>query len=129
MTEDTMIRVDPTNSEDEAGYDPTGSVREAFARLYTDGRAYAEAEMERQKLRAGIAGTAVRDAVILGAAGSILAFAGLVAFLVGMTLALAPLLGPGWAACAVFGISLLLALILVRIAKGRITKMKKAIGS
>ncbi|WP_340264142.1 hypothetical protein [Sphingobium mellinum] len=127
MTEDTTIRAEPADPQGESEPEQTGSVRDVFARLYTDGRAYADAEIKRQKLRAGIAGTAVRDAVIFGAAGVLLVFAGLVAFLVGLTIALAPHLGAGWAACAVFGASLLVALILLLVAKGRITKMRKAI--
>lgn len=108
---------------------PTDSVGEAFARLYADGRAYADAEIERQKLRAGIAGAGVRDAVIFGAAGVLILFAGLVAFLVGLVLLLTPPLGAGWATVAVFGSSLLVALVLLLLAKARITRMKKAIRS
>lgn len=129
MTEDTIIKAEPADPEGAAGQEQTDSVREAFARLYADGRAYADAEIERQKLRATIAGIAVRDAVILGAAGALLVFAGLVAFLVGLTIALVPHIGAGWAACAVFGASLLVALMLLLIAKGRITRMTKAIRS
>lgn len=103
------------------------SIRDAFARLYTDGRAYADAEIERQKLRAGVAGAGVRDAVIFGAAGVMLVFAGLVAFLVGLVLTLATRLGAGWATGLVFGSSLLVALVLLLLAKARIARMKKAI--
>jgi hypothetical protein len=71
------------------------SVRSAFSKLYTDGRAYADAEIERQKLRAGIAGAGVRDAAIFATAGFMLAFAGLIAFLVGMVLMLSRHLGAG----------------------------------
>lgn len=105
----------------------TDTVRDAFARLYDDGRAYAGAEIERQKLRAGIAGAGVRDAVIFAATAVMLVFAGLIAFLVGLVLMLTPRLGAGWATAIVFGSSLLVALALLLLAKARITRMKKAI--
>lgn len=104
------------------------SVKDSFARLYSDGRAYASAEMERQKLRAGIVASGVRDAAIFGAIGATLAFASLVACLVGLILTLAPWLGTGGATLAVVGISLLVALLLLMAAKKRISRMKKDVG-
>ncbi|HKY82100.1 MAG TPA: phage holin family protein [Sphingobium sp.] len=124
MTEEPSLVAPPPQVDEQ-----TDSVRDAFAQLYADGRAYADAEIERQKLRAGIAGAGVRDAVIFGAAGVMLAFAGLVALLVGLILLLSPQVGPGWATAIVFGASLLIALALLLVAKSRITRMKKAIGS
>ncbi|UZW56541.1 phage holin family protein [Sphingobium sp. JS3065] len=103
------------------------SVRDVFTRLYADGRAYAEAEVERQKLRAGIVGAGVRDAAILATAAITLIFAAIVAGLVGLILALAPYLGTGWATGAVFGGALIIALLLLLIARGRIDRMKKAL--
>ncbi|WP_255326217.1 hypothetical protein [Sphingobium sp. EM0848] len=105
------------------------SVRDVLTRLYTDGRAYAEAEVERQKLRAGLVGAGMRDALILGAVAIVLAFASLVACLIGFILVLAPLVGTGWATCIVVGGGLVLALILLLFAKGRIDRMKKAVRS
>ncbi len=103
------------------------SVRDVFARLYADGRAYATAEAERQKLRAGLVGSAVRDAAIFAGVAIMLVFAALVAFLIGLIIALAPQLGPLWATFAVLGASLLVALVLLLLAKARIGRMKKAI--
>ncbi|WP_240334283.1 hypothetical protein [Sphingobium estronivorans] len=105
------------------------SVRDVLTRLYTDGRAYAEAEVERQKLRAGLVGAGIRDALILGAVGIVLVFASLVACLVGVILVLSPLVGTGWATCIVFGGGVILALILLLLARGRIDRMKKAVTS
>ncbi len=117
-----MLTQEPlqTDAQDE-------SVRDVFARLYSDGRAYAEAEVERQKLRAGIAGAGIRDALIFALVGIMLVFAAIVAGLVGVILALSPLVGPGWATGAVFGGALVIALILLLFAKGRIDRMRKAI--
>lgn len=120
MTEEPIAAAEPPEAD---------SVRATFARLYADGRAYATAEIDRQKLRAGIAGAGVRDIAIMAAAGLMLAFAGLIAFLVGLVLLLTPPLGAGWAACLVFGCSLGVALMLLMVAKARFSSVKKAIGS
>ncbi len=103
------------------------SVKEVFARLYSDGRAYASAEAERQKLRVGIIGTAVRNAAIFVIVALMLVFATIVAFLIGLIIALSPQLGPLWATFAVLGASLLVALILLLLAKNAITGMLKAL--
>ena len=104
------------------------SVKESFARLYNDGRAYASAEMERQKLRAAIAAAGVRDAVIFGAIGIVFGFASIVACLVGIILTLAPHIGTGWATMSVVGASLVITVILMIVAKMRIDRMRKDIG-
>ncbi len=70
------------------------SVRDAFARLFADARAYAAAEAEKQKLRAGIVATGVRNAAILGVIAFVLLFASIVALLVGLIHVLEPLIGP-----------------------------------
>lgn len=103
------------------------SVRATFTRLYADGRAYAQAEVERQKLRAGIVGVGVRNAAILGVVALMLLFAAIVALLVGLVIALAPMIGPLWAALTVFGGGLLVAILLLLLAKGQIGHMRKAI--
>lgn len=108
---------------------PDESVRDVFARLYADGRAYAAAEAEKQKARAGLVGAGVRDAAILAGVAIMLVFATLVAFLIGLIIALVPQLGPLWAICAVLGASLLVAIGLLLLAKARISRMKKAIAS
>lgn len=106
---------------------PDESVRDVFARLYADGRAYAAAEADKQKARAGLIGAGVRDAAILAGVAIMLVFATLVAFLIGLIIALAPQLGPLWATFAVLGASLLVAIGLLLLAKARISRMKKAI--
>ena len=111
----------------QAGPEQEDGVRATFAKLYTDGRAYADAEIERQKLRVGIAGAGVRDAAIFATVGFMLSFAGLIAFLVGLVMALSPHLGAGWSALAVFGGALLIAAILLLLAKARISRMRRAI--
>lgn len=103
------------------------SVKDVLARLYADGRAYAAAEADKQKLRAGIIGTGVRNAAILGVIALMIAFASIVALLVGLTIVLAQLVAPIWATLIVVGGGLLVTLLLLLAAKGCITRMKKAI--
>lgn len=106
---------------------PDESVHEVLARLYTDGRAYAAAEAEKQKLRAGIIGVGVRNAAIFGMVALMLAFASIVALLVGLTIALAQLMAPLWATLIVVSGALILVVLLLLAAKGCVTRMKKAI--
>ena len=102
-------------------------VREVLARLYADGRAYAAAEADKQKLRVGIIGAGIRNAAIFGVVALMLAFASIVALLVGLTIALSQLVAPIWATLIVVGVALLVVLLLLLAAKGCITRMKKAI--
>ncbi len=102
-------------------------VKAVLARLYADGRAYAAAEAEKQKLRATIIGTGVRNAAIFGMVAFMLAFASIIALLVGLTIALSQLVAPIWATLIVVGVALVIVLLLLLAAKGCITRMKKAI--
>lgn len=121
MTDDTTFVAEPVpGTEDE-------TVKAAFARLYSNGRAYADAEIERQKLRAGIVGSGIKDAVIFGAVGFLLAVSALIALLVGLIITITPLIGAGWATAVVVGVSLLAALALLLMARSRISRMMKAI--
>jgi hypothetical protein len=103
------------------------SVKEVLARLYADGRDYAAAEAEKQKLRAGIIGAGVRNAAIFAVVALMLAFASIIALLVGLVIALSQLMAPIWATLIVVGGGLLVTLLLLLAAKGCITRMKKAI--
>lgn len=116
---------DPLASPHAPGEDE--SVSQLLARVAADARAYASAELDRQKLRAGLIGAGVRDAAIFAVIAAMLIFAGLVALMVGLTLALAALIGPLWAALAIFGGALALSLILLLFAKARVGRMTKAI--
>ncbi|MCP1470725.1 hypothetical protein J3E64_002418 [Sphingobium sp. OAS761] len=104
-----------------------GSVRESFARLYADIRAYAGAEAERQKLRASIVATGVRNAAILGFIGLMLIFASIVALLVGLVLVLQSALGALGATLAVTGGGLAVAIVLLLLAKACVGATKKAL--
>jgi type III secretory pathway component EscS len=105
---------------------PEESVGESFARLYQDGRAYVQAEADRQRLRAGIFGAGLRDAAILVLVALMLLFATLVALLIGLIIALSPALTPLGATGAVLGAAMLVALALLWLARARISRMRKA---
>lgn len=105
----------------------TESVRDVFSRLYADGRAYAAAEADRQKLRLSLVGIGVRNAAVLGLVALMLAFASIVALLVGLIIALSRHLEPLWATLIVTGGGLAVTIALLLLAKGCITRMKKAI--
>jgi hypothetical protein len=121
---DTAVTPQPDGQPDGA---PEESVRETLARLYADGRAYAAAEADKQKLRAGIIGVGVRNAAVFGVVALMLAFASIVALLVGLTIALAQVIAPIWATLIVVGGALILVVLLLLAAKGCIMRMKKAI--
>lgn len=123
--EDSEIEgIEPIDIE-ETGAEEEESLGQSFARLYADGRAYAQAEAERQKLRAGILAGGVRDAAILGVVAITLLFAAIVALLVGFVLALAPIVGALGATGIVFGSTLLIVILLLMLAKSRIGRMKR----
>lgn len=115
------------NTDEATGEGGDETIGEAFTRLYRDTRAYAEAEADRQKLRASIVAAGVRDAVIFALVAVMLLFATLVALLIGLIIALAPALTPLGATGAVLGAALLVAFALLLLARARISRMKKAI--
>lgn len=119
-------QTEPPNTEPSRP-DQEESVRDSFTRLYADGRAYAQAEIDKQKLRAAIVGAGARDVLILGLTAAVLIFASLIAGLVGLIITLSPLIGAGWATLAIFGSGVVLALLLLLIAKSRIGHTKRAI--
>lgn len=129
MNEETGDPSAPPMALDETISGETGrdqTVSESFARLLADGRAYIEAEADRQKLRAGIFTKGLRDAAILAAVAVMLLFGTLVAVLIGLIIALSPALTPLGATGAVFGGAILVSLVLLLLAKARISRMKKA---
>lgn len=114
-------------AEPSAQAEADDSVRAAFSRLYEDGRAYASAELEKQKTRAGIVAGAVRTVAICAVTALILVFAAIVTLLVGLVFALAPTVGPLLATVIVVGVALAMAIILLLVAKSAIGGMKKAL--
>lgn len=90
--------------------------------LVADGRTLAEAELAYQSSRARLAGSAAKSVAFYGVAAFVLAVFGLVALVVGLLIALAPLV-TAWGATAIVagGLFLLAALCTMR-AKRRWTR-------
>lgn len=116
----------PDHAREHASTYEDESVRDTLARLYDSGRDYAEAEIDRQKLRAAIAGRAVLYAALLGIAAALLILAAFFALLVGLIVALAPVLTAIGATVAVAAAAILLAAVLLLLARARIRSIKRA---
>jgi len=90
-------------------------------RVVTDGRAYAETELERQKLRASILGAAGRDTAFLVLSALFLLFGALTTLLIGCVWVLAPIIGVLAALVLTLLIAFAIVLILLAAAKARIS--------
>lgn len=92
-----------------------------------DARAYAEAEFAFQRARAGVAAKGLKDVALLGLVAFTVAVFGLGALVVGLLMALAPIVTAWGATAIVAGGLFLIAMILVLLAKARWTKTLAAI--
>jgi Putative Actinobacterial Holin-X, holin superfamily III len=95
------------------------SIGDLFHQLVDDGRTFVKAEANLYKqvalYRAGKAKTGVAALV----AGGLLAFAGLIAFLVGLVMGLADLIGPVAGGLVVLAVTGIIAFVLVRFGAGK----------
>lgn len=107
----------PDTPADDRMEDKDESLRAVAERLIDSGRAYAEAEIGRQKLRAVLAGSALRAIAIFVTIALILLFGTLVTLLVGLVLALSPMLTPLGATAAVSIATLLVVALLLLMAR------------
>ncbi|ONF97187.1 phage holin family protein [Sphingomonas jeddahensis] len=97
-------------------------IGQLVSQLATDAREAAQAEVALVKARAGFAVTRYKWAVVYFGAAAVLALAALIALLVGLIMALAPLIGPGWATLAVVAGVLAVATILGLMGKAQLSK-------
>lgn len=95
------------------------SLRDVAARLLSSGRAYVDAELERQKIRAELIGAGARVIALLVTVALILLFGTLVTLMLGLVIALAPLLTPLGATAAVSAGGLIIVAILLLLARRR----------
>lgn len=116
--------IEPVAVPDDAADDSIGG---RFSRLIESARDYAEAELDRQKLRAGLVGTALRQVAILIGMAAMLIFATILALMVGLIFALADVLGAGLATVIVIVGALLISVVLVLVAKAKIVSLKEAL--
>ena len=99
---------------------PDQTVSALVARLVTEARGLAGAEVALVKARVGERVSAYKNAVIFFAIAGVLALAALIALLVGLILTIATLVGPGFATAIVVVVTLVLAGVLGIIGKGRL---------
>ncbi len=116
--------IEPVAVPDDATDD---SIAGRFNRLIESARDYAEAELDRQKLRAGLVGTALRQVAILIGMAAMLIFATILALMVGLIFALTDVVGAGLATVIVIVGALLISVVLVLVAKAKIVSLKEAL--
>ena len=114
LADDTWVRPDADES-----------IGETFSRLIGSGKEYAQAELDRQRLRVGIVSAGARDAAILLVGALVLTLAALSALLVGLIITLTPTLSAGGATAAVVVVALIVVGLLLLGAKSRLTRMSK----
>jgi uncharacterized membrane protein YqjE len=95
--------------------------------LVDDARTLAEAEFAYQKARAAFGAQEAKRIAILGVVAAVLVFFAVMALVVGSVIALVPVLTAWGATAAVTGALLLLAVILLLVAKSRISTMKRVL--
>ena len=118
---------DDTKNEDGAGAEPSpASLTDDVSALLEDGKTYAEAELAFQKSRLAYASKLGRSAALLGLFALGFVHLALIALVVGMVIALSPILTPLGATLAVTAVLVLAALTFVLIAKQRIAELTKA---
>ncbi len=98
------------------------SIPHLVARLTSDAREVAQAEIALAKAKAGATIARYRTAAAYFAVAGVLALAALIALLVGLILALATLVGPGFATLIVIGVTLAIAAVLALAGKSRLAR-------
>lgn len=110
--------------EDEGAHRP--SLAEDVLALFEDGKTYAEAEIAYQKSRASFTANRLKGAIAIGLGAFGVFHLALIAFTVGLVIALVPLVGP-WIATAIVTIALLvIGVVLLKMLKGRIDDIRDA---
>lgn len=103
----------------EADYDADEPLSAVVSRLVETGRSYAEAEIDKQKLRAVLLGSGLRTIAILCVVALILLFGALVTLMIGLVFALAPFLTPLGATALVSLLGIGIAALLLWLARNR----------
>lgn len=99
------------------------SIGDLLNQLVDDGRAFARAEAKLYKEIALYRAGKAKIGVAALAAGGFLAFAGLIAFLVGLVIGLADLIGPVAAGLVVFAVAGIVGFLLVRFGLARMAAL------
>lgn len=102
---------------------PEENIGEVLSRLAESGKVYAQAEFNRQKIRASEIGLEFRNIAVLLAVAAFLVLASSVALLVGIIIALTPSVGAWGATAIVIGAALAIALLFLIMARGRFRRL------
>ena len=121
-TADDQVDADFETDEQHPGVDAETSIIALVQRVANEGRAYAETEIERQRLRASILGAAGRDTALLVLGALFLLFGTLTALLVGCVWMLAPIIGIFGALALTMLAAFAIIFLLLLAAKARISK-------
>lgn len=108
-----------TDHPDDSGEPGFGSLADDVTALFEDGKTYFEAEIAFQKTRASYAGEKTRQGVVYGLAALAFLHLALIALVVGLVIALTPILTAFGATALVTGILLLGVVIFARVAMRR----------
>ena len=111
--------------EEGSGEPREESLREVIARLVDDGKDYAQAEFNRQKIRATELGVEFRKIAVLAGVAAVLVLCALIALVVGSLIALAPVIGAWGATALVVALSLLAAFALLIAARTRFRRLNQ----
>lgn len=106
--------------------EPDEPIGTMFARVAQSGKDYARAELDRQKLRAGLYAAGARDAGIMFGVAAVLGLSAVIALLVGLIFTLSYPLGPLWATVVVVLGALIVAGIFALLGRARLRKMTEA---
>jgi hypothetical protein len=95
------------------------SIGDLFHQLVDDGRTFVGAEVNLYKQIALYRAGKAKSGIVALVAGGLLAFAGLIAFLVGVVMGLADLIGPVAGGLVVLAVTGIIAFVLVRFGAGK----------
>lgn len=109
-----------------ADEEPLGSLFDDAYALYEDGRTYVEAEVAFQKSRAGYASRETGSGVVFALGALAFLHLALIGFVVGLIIALEPILGAFGATGAVVGALVLLMAIFGLVARSRFKRVSRA---
>ena len=118
--------VPPYPETTRADEEPLGSLFDDAYALYEDGRTYLEAEVAFQKSRAGYASRETGSGVVFALGALAFLHLALIGLVVGLIIALGPMLGAFGATAAVVGVLLVLMAIAGLVARSRFKRVKRA---
>jgi len=128
--DDVVLVVEEDEAPAREGAEPElRSLRDDVEALIEDGKTYLQTELVYQKTRAAFVADGAKGAVVFGAVAVLLAFLALIGLVVGLIIALTPLLTAWGASALVVGLLIVAALIAAKVAAGRWNRLMHAIES